>query len=214
MNRIILGRITEPTKEILDKKVEMAIVDNYNGQHYFDTRNPSLESFLVGMKSVQNICGSAYWRIPCLGSFIEEAESRMPKILPDMDDLDQYYAEQVLDFLPHTLLYLKQDLQKDTTTGRFSEYYVRTVGVVTSQDLGVIIVSSYSTAGRAFIRSSPFIEQTTGVVTNPEQFVADARTRLEKFHTGDVSLESEINPILTSILSSENKNRQIRFSNL
>lgn len=212
MNRVILGRITDTTDQNLKNKVDLAIDDKFDGRQYFDTRNSSLESFLTSMKSVENVYNSTYWKITSIGAFIEEAEKRMPKIMPDMDELDHYYAEQILDFLPHALLYIKQDFARDTAESRKSEYYIRTVGVVVAHDLGIIIGATYSTDARAFILGSPFLAANTHIVTDHEKFVDDARLRLTKYHTENETLANEINPILDSMSNPANKYRKIRFN--
>ena len=212
MNRVILGRITDTTDQYLKNKIDLAIEDKFDGRQYFDTRNSSLESFLTSMKSVQNVCNSTYWKITSIGAFIEEAEKRMPKIIPNMDELDHYYAEQILDFLPHAILYVKQDFARDQAESRKSEYYIRTVGEVVAHDLGIIIGTTYSSDARAFILSSPFIASSTHMVIDREKFVDDARLRLTKFHTENESLANEINPILDSMANPANKYRKIRFN--
>jgi len=212
MNRVILGRITELTEQALQDKVELAASDKFDGCQYFDARNSSLESFLTTMKTVKNIRDTAYWEITCIGSFIEEAEKRMPKIIDDMDELDHYYAEQVLAFLPHALLYVKQDFEKDCAENRLSKYYIRTVGVVVAHDLGILIGSNYTPDARSFILASPFITPDTHIVTDREKFVDDAKFRLEKFHTDNETLAAEMHPMLESIANPSNKFRKIRFS--
>lgn len=211
MNRIIFGRISDNNPIALNNKVELCKTDKFDGDKYFDTRNSSVESFLTSMKTVSPVVGTSYWRIDSIHAFIEEVGVRMPKIVDGMDELDQYYAEQVLDFIPHALLNLNRDVLIDINQLRSSVYYVRTVGNVVCCDLTISNLSALDPTVKDFVLNSPFLEKETHRITNIDRFIADVNYRLATYHVGDTTVIDAMTSILGKLTEATGKYRSIAF---
>lgn len=211
MNRIIFGRITENNPIAMANKIELCKKDKFDGDKYIDARNSSVESFLTSIKTVSLVQGTAYWQINSINEFIEEVEKRLPIIFDGMDELDQYYAEQVLAFIPHAILNLKRDVLRDTVDSRTSVYYVRTLGNVICCDLTIANLSSFDPSVTAFIFGSPFIDNETSRITDLARYIADAKYRLQTYHVGDTVVIDGITSLLDKLTDASGKYRWIIF---
>lgn len=177
-SRIILGRITENTQELVNRAVKCCQADDILGNIYFDIRNDSVESFISDLSNTTRVVGSGYWEIKNIKAFIEEVESKMPVIVEGMDELDFLYAEQVLRFLPMTLEHIKRDVLLDQQHSRISRYYFKTVGNVVKGNLDIQLSSATHAETIQVLTSSAFYDPATRTIKDMDKYINDLECRL------------------------------------
>lgn len=210
INRVILGRITANTQELVDQAVKCCQADDIMGDIYFDTRNTSVESFLTNMQNTKQVLGSGYWEIENIKSFIEELESKMPIVVEGMDELDQMYAEQVLRFLPGALTLIKRDVLKDQELSRISRYYLKTVGSIVKGNLNIQLSVTTHPTTIVLLTRSVFFDNVKKEVIDLDKFVTDIEACLQI--ANDPTVMQELTDVYNLLKNSGSKYAKIAIS--